>query len=151
MKKDSNLFYVCSLIELIGRKQKRKRSFVVSALGRMNVKQIYSYADVFHCEPIANTADEFVSRCNISEGSFDNVASCEYAVPDYWAIGEVYERLIEDCLNDDDATPDAVVSKLFEVYSSWIDDAIQNYNTDFFYQPRQYIALCYKEGFVIDE
>ena len=27
--------------------------------------------------------------------STDNVAACRYTVPDYWTIGEVYERLIE--------------------------------------------------------
>ncbi len=32
MKNDNDLFYTCSLIEFIGRKQKLKRSEVVSAL-----------------------------------------------------------------------------------------------------------------------
>lgn len=33
-----------------------------------------------------------------------------------------------------------------QVYSSWIDNVISNYNTDFYYQSRDYIAECYKEG-----
>jgi hypothetical protein len=33
-----------------------------------------------------------------------------------------------------------------EVYLSWIDAALSNYNTDFYYQPRDYIYECYKEG-----
>ena len=70
MKNNSDLFYTCSLIEYIGRKKKQKRSSVIAALGENNLKQIYSYADVFHCEPIANTADEFVGICGIEEGSF---------------------------------------------------------------------------------
>ena len=96
MKNNSALFYTCSLIEYIGRERKLKRSEVVHALGESAIRRIYRYADVFHCEPIEKTADDFISNLNILEGDFDNVASCRYTVPDYWTIGEVYERLIED-------------------------------------------------------
>ena len=34
--------------------------------------------------------------------STDNVAACRYTVPDYWTIGEVYERLIEDVTGEDE-------------------------------------------------
>jgi len=152
MKNNSDLFYTCSLIEYIGREKKQKRSCVVAALGEKNLKQIYSYADVFHCEPIANTAESFIEMCSIEEGLFDNVAACKYEVPDYWTIGEVYARLIEDAVPKETLPneTDVIVSKLIEVYSSWIDDAIQDYNTDFFYQPREYIAACYEEGSVVE-
>lgn len=143
MKNDSALFFTCSLIEYIGRQQKQKRSVVVNYLGRDTVKRIYRYADVFHCEPIEKTADEFIARCNIPIDSFDNVANCRYGVPDYWTIGEVYERLVEDIAQDD---IDSIVDYIVEVYSSWIDDVISNYNTDFYYQSREYICECYKEG-----
>lgn len=39
-----------------------------------------------------------------------------------------------------------IVKQLMEVYTSWIDAAISNYNTDFYYQSREYIYECYKEG-----
>lgn len=96
MKNNSALFYTCSLIEFIGRKQKLKRSELVRILGKKTIERIYNYADVFHCEPIEKTADDFITSLNIPKGSFDNEASCRYTVPDYWTIGEVYERLIED-------------------------------------------------------
>ena len=131
MKNNSALFYTCSLIEFIGRRQKLRRSELVTLMGSSAIGRIYRYADVFHCEPIAKTADDFVTMLNIPEGSFDNVAACRYEVPDYWTIGEVYERLIE-------------------VYTSWIDAAISNYNTDFYYQSREYICLCYREGQVCE-
>ena len=143
MKNNSALFFTCSLIEYIGRQQKQRRSVVVKYMGRDTVKRIYKYADVFHCEPIEKTADEFIVRCNIPVDSFDNVAKCRYEVPDYWTIGEVYERLIEDIAENE---TDSVVDHIMEVYSSWIDDVISNYNTDFYYQSREYICECYKEG-----
>ena len=143
MKNNSALFYTCSLIEYIGRRQKQRRSMVVKCLGKDMIKRIYKYADVFHCEPIEKTADEFIVRCNIPIDSFDNVAKCRYEVPDYWTIGEVYERLIEDIAGDD---IDNIIEYTMDVYSSWIDQVISNYNTDFYYQSREYIYECYKEG-----
>ena len=147
MKNNSDLFYTCSLIEFIGRQQKLKRSEVVQRLGIKIITRIYKYADVFHCEPIEKTADDFITRCNIPMGSFDNVADCRYSVPDYWTIGEVYERLIEDVSRED---MEHIMERLMDVYTSWIDDAISNYNTDFFYQSREYIHECYKEGKVCE-
>lgn len=145
MKNNSALFYTCSLIEYIGRERKLKRADVVRSLGENTIRRIYRFADVFHCEPIEKTADDFISHLNIPEGSFDNVAACRYTVPDHWSIGEVYERLIEDVSGDKEET---LIICLIEVYTSWIDDAISNYNTDFYYQSRDYIKECYREGTV---
>lgn len=145
MKNNSALFYTCSLIEYIGRERKLKRADVVRSLGENTIRRIYRFADVFHCEPIEKTADDFISHLNIPEGSFDNVAACRYTVPDHWSIGEVYERLIEDVSGEKEET---LIHCLIEVYTSWIDDVISNYNTDFYYQSRDYIKECYREGTV---
>ena len=143
MKNNSDLFYTCSLIEYIGRKQKQRRETVVKLLGRGTIRRIYRYADVFHCEPIAKTADDFIHICNIPVGAYDNLEKAKYEIPDYWTIGEVYERLIEDVSED---STEAIVDTIMAVYSSWISDAISNYNTDFYYQSREYICQCYTEG-----
>ena len=143
MKNNSDLFYTCSLIEYIGRRQKQKRKDVVKLLGRETIKRIYRYADVFHCEPIEKTADDFINICNIPVGTYDNIEKAKYEVPDYWTIGEVYERLIEDVSED---STEAIIDTLMSVYSSWISDSISNYNTDFYYQSREYIYQSYNEG-----
>ena len=140
----SDLFFTCSLIEYIGRKKKLKRSEVVNALGRNNIAHIYKKADTLHCEPIEKTADVFIDLCNIDGGCFDNIADCKYAVPDYWSIGKVYARLVEDVCGDD------VVSAIMEVYDSVFSDFISNYNSDFFYQSREYIKKCYEVGEVLE-
>ena len=136
---DSDLFFTCSLIELIGRTTKQKRSAVTSLLGKKVVSHIFANAGVLHCEPIAKTAEVFIGMCNIPVGNFDNVADCKYEVPDYWTIGKVFARLIEDVTSGD------VVETLIEVYSSPICDAISNFNSDFFYQPRGFIKEYYLE------
>ncbi|MBQ8316497.1 MAG: hypothetical protein IJ427_10530 [Lachnospiraceae bacterium] len=142
-KNDSALMFTCSLIEYIGRRQKLSRGDVVRTLGVENITRIYKYADVLHCEPIERVADEYISMVDMKTGEFDNVKKCKYEVPDYWTIGEVYERLIEDVEEGN------VVEKLMEVYTSWASDSISNYNTDFFYQPRDYIKECYIAGEVL--
>ena len=144
MNETNDLFYVCSLIEYIGRERKLRRSEVVSWLGEKIIRRIYKYADTFHCEPIAKVADDFITMCNLPVGDFDNVAACRYDVPGYWDIGAVYARLIEDVRGDAD-----FVSKLVEVYSSWLSDALSRFNSDLFYQPREYIAECYRNGYVV--
>ena len=51
--------------------------------------------------------------------------------------------MIEDVSED---STEAIVDTIMAVYSSWISDAISNYNTDFYYQSREYICQCYTEG-----
>ena len=143
-KNNNHLFFTCSLIEYIGRRVKRTRKEVADYLGKDRIARIYEYADVFHCEPIEKVAVEFMEESGITKGDFDNVKECRYSVPDYWDIGEVYERLIEDSYADEQ-----IVDGIWEVYHSWIDAHISDYNTDFYYQPRDYIAACYKEGVVL--
>ena len=139
-----DLFYVCSLIEFIGRERKLRRSEVVAGLGEETLRRIYRHADVFHCEPIAKVAADFIGMRSLPEGDFDNVAACRYTVPGYWDIGAVHARLIEDVA--DGADP---VAKLVEVYSSWMSDALSRFNSDLYYQPRGYLAECYRAGTIL--
>lgn len=144
MEKNNNaLFFTCSLIEYISRKTKNNRSDVVRYLGE-DLKRIYNYADVFHCEPIEKVSDDFIQRASIENGSFDNISSCKYTVPDYWDIGEVFARLIEDCYEESD-----VIKGIKEVYKSWLAEKILNFNSDLYYQSRDYIAACFKEGVLL--
>lgn len=143
-RNNSKLFYTCSLIEFIGRQTKQERQNIICFLGRETIERIYEYADVFHCEPIAKVADDFIERAHIPNGDYDNVKSCRYNVPDYWTIGEVYERLIEDVGEED-----TVIETLIEVYQSWISPILSNYNNVVYFQSREYIAVCYQEGKIL--
>ena len=140
MKNNSNLFFVCSLIEYIARGTKNRRLDVVRQLGD-DLSRIYKYADVFHCEPIEKVADDFIQKDNISDGNYDNLSKCKYTIPDYWDIGEVFDRLIEDCYEEEN-----VINGIKEVYASWMAEKILNFNSDLYYQSREYLAVCYKEG-----
>lgn len=144
MAYDSDLFYTCSLIEYIGRMARQRRGAVVSALGTARLRRIYQHACVLHSEPIERVADEYLRQSELAQGDYDNVADCKYEVPSYWTIGQIFERLIEDVGDGD------VVATLERVYGSWICDAISNYNSDLFYQPRDYLRECYLAGEVLE-
>ena len=108
----NNLFYLCSLVEYIGRKQSLERKAVVNSLGIENLNRIYEQADILHCEPMEKIADEYIGYFDIPKGDFDNVGSCRYTVPDHFTVGKVYQRLIEDTLTDDNLIP-----HIMEVYN----------------------------------
>ena len=143
-RNDSALFYTCSLIEFIGRKRHQKRKDIVNMLGQENIARIYRNADILHCEVIDSVADRYIESQSISDGDFDNVAACKYNIPDYWTIGAVYERLIEDVSENISATT------IISIYNSWISDSISNYNTDFYYQPRDYIKECFLANKILE-
>lgn len=143
MKYDAALMYTCSLIEYICRKTCHRRGDVTLMLGSDAVRRIYRHADVLHCEPIERVAYEYITMSGMVEGDFDNVGACRYDVPDFWTIGEVFERLIEDVTAGD------VLVTLDEVYGSWMCDSLSNYNSDLFYQPRDYLRECYLAGEIL--
>lgn len=144
-RNDSALFFTCSLIEQLGRTLHRSRGDVAAALGEAGVRTIYDHADVFHCEPIEKVADDAIGEFGLTAGSFDNVGEARYAVPDVWTMGKVYARLIEDVSGEGD-----VIETLLGVYSSWIDERLSDYNSAFYYQPRDYLAECCRQGIALD-
>lgn len=144
-RNNSDLFFVCALIEQLGRDLQLRRSDVVTSLGEQNVRTLLNHADVLHCEPIQKVADDIMTEFNLPKGAFNNVAQAKFSVPDVWTVGKVYARLIEDVSGEDN-----VAETLMAVYTSWIDEKVSDYNSSFYYEPRDYIAECYRTGEVID-
>ena len=142
----NSTFYVCSLIEYIGRNRKLSREDVVSVLGQETLSRIYRYADTFHCEPIDKVADDFIRLRTVPEGDYDNVAACRYDPPDYWTMGAVFGRLATDTAG---SHPPA--EAIAAVYSSPVGRALSNYNTDLFYQPREYLKSCFNAGRILED
>lgn len=89
-QKANDLFYLCSLIAYIARKTKNKPAVIADALGTKYLTQIYDLADVYHCDNIDDVSDDFIEKCRIKTGIFDNVSACKYSVPMHWDIGKVY-------------------------------------------------------------
>lgn len=144
-KNNSALFFTCSLIEQLGRTLHCKRGDIASALGEKALGAIYDHADVLHCEPLPKVAEDVAAEFSLNSGSYDNMAKARFSVPDTWTMGKVYARLIEDVSGEDN-----VVETLMNVYTSWIDEKLSDYNSSLFYEPRDYVAECYRQGMILD-
>lgn len=144
MSKEMNdLFFVCSMIEKVARESKQKQSYIINKIGKDNIRRLYKYADVFHCENPDKVSYEIIEKNNIEIGNYDKISCLKYKVPTYWEIGEIYARLIINVNNND------IIDTLFEVYNSWIEKVMDNYNSSFYYESPEYHVACYKEGRVI--
>jgi hypothetical protein len=141
-KLDNDVFFVCSLIEYIGRATKNRRSDVVSVLGRDTLARYLELADVYHCEPIENTASDLIEKYSIASGCFDNTVGISN-VPTVFDIAKVYKRLIISVAENNGTMP---VDALTDVYDSWISDKISDYECSMFYENPEYLYLSYVEG-----
>lgn len=141
-KLDNDLFFVCSLIEHIGRATKNHRTDIVSALGKDVLSRYLELADVYHCEPIENTAAELIEKCGIIDGDFNNTIG-EFNVPTVFDIAKVYKRLIVSVTENNGTTP---IDTLINVYASWISDKISDYGCSMYYENPEYLYLSYIEG-----
>ena len=147
-KLENDLFFVCSVIEHIGRITKNKRSEVVTKLSEKEITWLLELADVLHCEPVEVTSAKLIERCGLSEGDFDNVAQCKYAVPTYFDIAKVYKRLIFS-LTDKQGI--SLPNALIEVYTLWISGKIDDYNSSMYYESPQYLYASYAAGKAIED
>lgn len=142
-RKENDLFFTCSLIEYIARKTKNKRSLVVDSLGMANIKKIYDLADIYHSDNIDSVSEDFIKKSGIKQGTFDNVAMAQYAVPSHWDIGKVYKRLI---LGISKQNQISVLDALFAAYHSFVSDKIDDYNSSFYYDAPQNILNAFIDG-----
>ncbi|MBU3135779.1 hypothetical protein KPL39_05805 [Clostridium gasigenes] len=137
-----NLFYVCSLIEFLGRKTKNTRGTIVQTLGKKEIERQLEIAEVNHCLSFEQVSDEIIEYFNIEEGHFDSVGLCKYNVPSFQAIGKEYQRLIIDVSSE----KSNIVDMIYEVFQSFISEEISDFNSSVYYSSPQYLKHSYLEG-----
>ena len=103
-------------------------------------------ADIYHSDNINRVSDDFINAAEIQEGTFDNVAKCQYSIPSYWDIGKVYKRLIKSVAEYEKID---VIDALLKVYKSFLSDKIDDYNSSMYYENPSYLLACYLENKVI--
>lgn len=142
----NDLFYVCCLIEFIGRKTKNRLSTIVQILGRKELARQLDIAEVNHCLTFEQVSDEIIEYFNIPEGDYDTVGLCKYNVPSVQAIGKVYQRLIISIISEQDNLEDIV----FKVFNSFISDEISDFNSSVYYSNPEYLKFSYLEGKLLE-
>ena len=139
-----DLFYLCSLIEYIARKTKNHRGDVVKMIGKEELNNLYKLASVNHCLSFEQVSDEVIEKNNIINGDYDTISSCKYEIPSYRDIGANYKRIILNVNKND------IIDTLYDVFTSFISDAMSNFNSDFFYQNSSYMTACYLENKILE-
>ena len=142
----NNLFFLCSLIEYIGRKTNNHRNVVVNAIGKDGLQHIFELADVYHSENIDKLAFEFTEKYDIENGIFDNISTAKYSIPTHWDIGKVYKRLI-DKISKKENKP--LMDTLSEVYNSWLSRKIEDFNSSVYYESPEYLFQSYQKGEIL--
>jgi len=142
-KSSNDLFFLCSLIEFIGRKTGNHRNTIVNAIGKEKLQHILDLADVYHSENIEKVASDIIKSHKIETRTFDNVGQAKYAIPSHWDIGKVYKRLILD-VSHKQTKP--VVDVIIEVYNSWLSRKIEDFNSSVYYENPDYLYESYIRG-----
>lgn len=141
-KQKNDLYYLCSLIEFIGRKTKNRRGDIVNLIGKEGLTHLFEVADVNHSLSFEQVSDEVIEDYDIKDSDFDTVNICKYTVPGFLAIGKVYQRLILDIMGDGNNVIDTLIS----VFTSFISDEISDFNADTYYCNSSYLYYSYLEG-----
>ncbi len=139
----NNLFFLCSLIEYIGRKTKNHRNVIVNAIGKDELQHIFDLADIYHNENLDKLTFNLVEKHKITEGGFDNILNAKYSIPTHWDIGKVYKRLI---INVSQNENQSFIKTLIEVYNSWLSRKIEDFNSSIYYESPEYLFQSYLVG-----
>lgn len=144
-KEKNDYFYVCSLIEYIGRKTNNKRGAVVNKIGYDGILKLLKDAEVNHCLSFEQVSDENIEYYGITNGNFDTITNCKYSVPSYTDIGRLYSLLIENL-----AEKGEEAKMLMNIFNSFISDEISNFKTSVYFENPSYLQESFKEGYLLD-
>ena len=140
-----NIYFVCCVIELIGRMTKNHRHDVTIYL-RDGLPHELEYADITHCLPIEQVAEEWIENYNIPEGVYDTLSGNEYETPSALSIGRLYQNLVLST----SASQKEPAKAIEAVFSSPIIDNITDFDSGVYYRSPSYLQHCYEKGTLED-
>ena len=138
----NNIYFVCSIIEYLGRKTKNRRADIVRLIGKKEIKRQLELAEVNHSLSIEQVTDELIEEFHIAEGVYDSVGNSKYNIPSVSGIAKNYQRLIIGDLKAGKTILDA----FYDVFQSFISDDISDFNSSVYYSSPEYLRLSYEEG-----
>ena len=142
----NDLYFVCSLIEFIGRYTKNRNRDIAKKIGKKELLRQLEAASVNHCLTFEEVAADLINFSEITNGDFDSVGNCKYKVPSETSIGKVYRDLILDVKKEDEE----LIDVLYEVFTSFISDEISNFNSSAYYENPSYLMHSYLAGYMLD-
>lgn len=134
----NDIYYTASLLEFLARRTKNRRADIAEVLGIDGIASIYQYADVNHCLPFEQVADELIEAYHIPQGNYFPEAlfqKTNATPPKHTQIGKAYANLVCDIQPD----PKQYPSTLYDIFRSKISEWMTDYRSAFYYSPRDYI------------
>ena len=139
----NDIYYTASILEYVARKTKNRRAVIAEALGIDGIAGIYQFADVNHCLPFEQVADELIETYHIPRGDYDPeryFLDRETQPPAATRIGKSYANLTCDVQSDPQKYPET----LYEILRSRVSEWMTDYYSAFYYSPRDYIFYRYE-------
>ena len=144
-KRKDDIYYVCTMIEFVGRATNNHRKDVVKRISKKDIEHQLKVAEVNHCLSFEQVCDEWIEQYNIPAGTYNTISNCKYSVPSVTAIGRVYQQLVIDT-----AAKNEEAQAIIDVFSSFISDEISNFNSNVYYSNPDYLKCSYEEGVLLE-
>ena len=141
----NDLYFVCFMVERIARLLKQPNKYVVNMMGKREIEERLSLANVQHSENPDAVANQWIEGYSLANGNFDVTdvdANLVTKIPTDLQMGKVYSRLIQSTLKDDENLADAML----RVYNNPLCEIIDNYNCSAYYEPSYFITRAYYQG-----
>lgn len=138
-KAENDIFYTATVLEQTARTTGNTRAHIAEKVGIEGMRNIYRMADVNHCLPLNQVAEEIISTHNIQQGNFHPEKHI-VQVPKATAIGKVYARLVKDTQADASKYPES----LFDIMKSKVSEWMTDYRSAYYYSTRDYILQSYQ-------
>lgn len=143
-KRKDDIYYVCTMIEFVGRATNNYRKDVVKRLSKKSIEHQLKVAEVNHCLSFEQVCDEWIEQYNIPIGTYNTISNCKYDVPSVTAIGRVYQQLVIET-----AEKNEEAQAIIDVFSSFISDEISNFNSNVYYSNPDYLRCSYEAGVLL--
>ena len=143
-KRKDDIYFVCTMIEYVGRVTKNRRADIVKYLLKKNIEHQLKVAEVNHCLSFEQVSDEWIEQYGIEQGTFDTITNCKYTVPSVTAIGRVYQQLVVEISKENEEA-----QAIIDVFSSFISDEISDFNSSVYYSNPDYLKCSYEEGVLL--
>lgn len=143
--KENDLYFLCYMIERIGRKLSQKNSYIANKIPREEWVHLISVANVLHSENPLKIEEEWIKEYGLESGDFDRTKVDKQLVeqiPTPSQMGKVYTRLIVDTMSQ----RENYIDGMLRIYNNEICDVLDNYNCSAYYEPSYAIVRAYQEG-----
>ena len=141
---ENDLFFICSMVERVARKLRRRNKYVVNAIGYDELVHLLRCAAVLPCEKPQKVPDDGIRDYSLTPGDFDitdvDRQLCT-KIPSENDMGKVYKRLIVNTSNSHEDYAEGIL----RVYNDEICETLDNYNASAYYEPSYIVARAYFE------